>query len=550
MTLRINKEKKSITITNNLKMKNRILTILLLLVTMSANAQNTERLDSLDSPLSTIYTYLHYLQTESYDVNKAARTFKSDSKGRVDLALQLKQILDGKGLYVDISTLPAEVNFVDSLSKKKIYKIFPKELPLIYVQKYGNRWYFSSESAAAIPRLHKEIFPFGADLLVNIFPKFGHYKFLSLAVWQWTGGILILVIAFLFYKLISLIIRPLLNRVLATNIQKIIPDNEIVFKIARLLSIILVFIGIIRLLPILQLPIDLSQSVHKGLHIVKAVFFILLFLRIADLGVFYIKQIVSRTDSTLDDQLVPILRTTFNVIIIISGVIQVLTLLEVNVNALIAGVSIGGLAIALAAQETVKNLLGSLMIFTDKPFQIGDLIKVQGIIGTVEVVGFRSTRIRTLTNSLIAIPNGTIANEVIDNFGLRTYRKMDTSVGVTYDTSPDVIETFIDGIRKIIDRHPRALEDTFSVYFSKLSASSLDILINGSIDAKTWTEELQTKQDILLAVIRLASILDISFAFPSTSIYIEKEDTTTNKQHISAEEFLNALEEQFKKPVE
>lgn len=531
-------------------MKYNILTVLFLLVATSTYAQNAERLDSLDSPLSTIYTYLHYLQPESYNVERAARAFKQDSKKKEELALQLKQILDGKGLYVDISALPTESNFVDSLSKKKIYKIFPKELPLVYVQKYGNRWYFSSETAAAIPRLHKEIFPFGADLLVNIFPKFGHYKFLSLAVWQWTGGILIMVLAFFFYKLISWTIRPLLNKVLATNIQKIIPDNEIVFKIARLLSIILVFVGVIRLLPILQMPIDLSQAVYKGLHVVKSVFFILLFLRIADLVVFYIRQIVSRTDSTLDDQLVPILRTTFNVIIIISGVIQVLTLLEVNVNALIAGVSIGGLAIALAAQETVKNLLGSLMIFTDKPFQIGDLIKVQGITGTVEVVGFRSTRIRTLTHSLIAIPNGTIANEVIDNFGLRVYRKMDTSIGVTYDTNPDVIETFIDGIKQIIDKHPRAVKDTFAVYFSKLSASSLDILINGSIDAKTWTDELQTKQDILLAVIRLANILDISFAFPSTSIYMEKTDVSVPKKYTSVDEYLESLDEQFKETIE
>ncbi len=528
-------------------MKQYLLLFLFTILTINVFSQDKNRLDKLNSPYSTVYTHLYYLQPDFYDVEKAAKTLYKNPKNAKELAIQLKQILDGKGLYVELVDIPIDSNHVDSTTKKRIYKLFPDELPKIYVQKYGNRWYYASETIRAIPTLHKEIYPFGADLIVNLLPKFGQYVFLGLQIWQWLGAVLFIIIAFFAYKLMTLIIKPIIKKLLSTKVSKILPDNDFIFKIARLLSIILVFILLIRFLPILQLPIDLAQSVRTGLKIVETAFFIFLFLRIIDLAIYYVRELARKTESTLDNQLVPILHTTLNVIVVIGGVIQILTLLEVNVTALIAGVSIGGLAIALAAQDTVKNLLGSLMIFADKPFQIGDLIKVSGIVGTVEVVGFRSTRIRTSANSLVAIPNGTIANEVIDNLGLRMFRKMDVNIGITYQTTPETIETFIVGIRTIIEKHPNAKADTFQVHFTNLNASSLDIMINGMLDVKTWSEELETKQEILLAVIRLAGILNINFAFPSTSVYMEKMDTVSEKKYNSIEQLMADFEQQFEK---
>ncbi len=523
--------------------------LLLFLITIVANSifgQDKEKLNQLNSPYSTVYTHLYHLQSDSYDAVASAKTLSNNPKNGAELARKLKQILDGKGLFVELVDIPTDSNYVDSLTHKKVYKLFPNELPKIYVQKYGNRWLFSSETIKAIPILHKEIYPFGADLIVNLVPKFGQYVFLGLQLWQWIGAILLIVIAFFTYKLITLIVRPIINKLLSTNIHKIIPEKDIIFKIAKLLSIIIVFIGLIRFLPILQLPLNIAQSVRTGLKIVETVFFIFFFLRIIDLIIYYVRELTELTENTLDNQLVPILRTTLNVVVVIGGIIQILTLLEVNVTALIAGVSIGGLAIALAAQDTVKNLLGSLMIFADKPFQIGDLIKVNGIIGTVEVVGFRSTRLRTASNSLVAIPNGVIANEVIDNLGLRVYRKLDVIIGINYNTPPDVIETFLEGIKAIVNKHPLTKADSFEIHLSNLNISSLDIMINGLLDVKTWSTELKTKQEILLAVIRLASILNINFAFPSTSLYVEKVGNSSENKYNSIDDLMEDFEKQFK----
>ena len=140
-----------------------------------------------------------------------------------------------------------------------------------------------------------------------------------------------------------------------------------------------------------------------------------------------------------------------------------------------ATLSIGGLAFALAAQDTIKNFFGSLMIFVDKPFQVGQWITAPGIDGTVEEVGLRSTRIRTFSNSLIYVPNGKLADATIDNHGLRAYRRFSTQLAITYDTPPELIEVFVEGLRKIVLDHPTTWKDNFHIYMNDLNSHSLDI---------------------------------------------------------------------------
>jgi MscS family membrane protein len=511
---------------------------------LNVRGQEVDENFELKSPYSTVYTHLYNLQSGSYNPEIAKTAFGDN--GTEKMAIQLKQILDGQGLFVEMATLPVDSNYIDTLKIKNEFHLFSKEMPEIYVVKSKGKWYYSRETKAAIPRLHKKIYPFGANLLVDLFPKFGGNSFSGLKIWQWLGGLILLILAGLIYKLINIIIAPILRRILKTRFQKIIPDEELVWKVARLLSVLLVLQLLMKFSPILQLPFYISIAIIQGVKIVQTVFFIFLLLRAVDLMIHYLKKITDKTESTLDDQLIPIVRTALDVVVVIGGIIHILTLLEVNVTALIAGVSIGGLALALAAQDTVKNLIGSVMIFADKPFQIGELITVRDITGTVEVVGFRSTQIRTLGNSVVAIPNGILANEIVNNMALRMYRKFIITVGVTYQTTPDNLEQFINGIKMIIEKHPKTKKDGFEVVFNNMSASSLDILLNGNLEVFDWSEELKTKQEILLAIIRLAEVLNINFAFPSTSVYIEKTDIAkAEKRYKTVEELIENFEKQF-----
>lgn len=524
------------------KAMKRLLIILILFCVgnLSIKGQNLEENFELKSPYSTVYTHLYNLQSDSYNPNLAKTAFGDD--GTEKMAIQLKQILDGKGLFVDMTSLPIDSNYLDTVKKKNEFCLFPKVLPEVYVVKSQGKWYYSNETKAAITRLHQKIYPFGANLIIDLFPQFGGNSFLGIKIWQWLGSLILIVLAGLIYKLINLIIAPILRRILKTRFQKILPDEALVWKVARLLSVLLVLQLLIRFSPILQLPFYISIAIIQGIKIVQTVLFIFLLLRAVDLMIHYFKKITDKTESTLDNQLIPIVRTTLDVVVVIGGIIHILTLLEVNVTALIAGVSIGGLALALAAQDTVKNLIGSVMIFADKPFQIGNVIKVRDITGTVEVVGFRSTQIRTLENSVVVIPNGILANEIVNNMALRIYRKFVMTIGVTYQTQPDDLEAFINGIRLIIEKHPKTVKEGFDVAFSNMNLSSLDISLNGNLDVSNKAEESKAKQEILLAIIRLAEILNVNFAFPSTSVYLEKTDIAkTEKRFKTVEELLESL---------
>ncbi|MEZ4688586.1 MAG: mechanosensitive ion channel family protein, partial [Bacteroidia bacterium] len=229
-----------------------------------------------------------------------------------------------------------------------------------------------------------------------------------------------------------------------------------------------------------------------------------------------------RTDNKMDDQLVPLVRRILKMLVVAFGVIFILQNLNINVTALLAGVSIGGLALALAAQDTVKNFIGSISIFTDRPFQVGDFIETSGISGGVTEVGVRSTRITDGSGATISIPNGVLANATITNHGARSYRRYTTSITVTYSTEPGVIPEFVEAIREIINSHPLTIVDKTVVQFHQMSSSSLDIFIAVVFDTPAFDEHLKGRQEVLLAVMEKAKELGVDFAFPTTTVHLAK----------------------------
>ena len=522
-------------------LKNVLFTVLLFVFSFPIFAQN-----SLNSPYQTLSIFVENLQpNDKYKPYLASQAFPKTIPYSEQLSIQLKQVLDGKGLKIQMSQISRDENYMDTLSNENIYVIFPKELPEVYLEKDDstNQWLFSKTTIDEIPRLHKSVYPFGIDILINLIPQADHYTFLGLKIWQYIGIIILLLFGFLTHQLTTFIFRKGIDRVIKTRFKQFIPDPKLIFRIARLLSFVFIFWIIIKLLPILQFSVDTAVYIISAFRIMQTVFLVLLALRVIDLLVVYSERITSKTENTMDDQLLPLIKKAMYLIITISGIIYVLDLLQVNVTALIAGISIGGLALALAAQDTVKNLIGSLMIFIDRPFQIGDYIIVGDSNGTVEEVGFRSTRLRTPDHSIISIPNGKISNMVINNLGLRIYRRFRTDITMTYDTSPEQIEAFVNGIKQIIATYPSTRKEGYEVHFSSMSASSLDIMINAYLSVPTWSEELRAKHELLIQIMKLAKTLNIGFAFPSTSVYIE--NLNKSKTTISDEELEDRLKNFF-----
>jgi len=229
----------------------------------------------------------------------------------------------------------------------------------------------------------------------------------------------------------------------------------------------------------------------------------------------------SRAGRMFDEPLRRLITRSIRIFILILSLLTIAQANDINVASIIAGLGVGGLAVALAAKDTLANFFGSVMIMLDKPFRVGDWVKVGDQEGTVEDIGFRSTRIRTFYNSLISVPSSTLAMNSIDNLGARTYRREVITIGVTYDTPPEKIEAFCEAIKNIILANPNTRKDYFHIVFNDFGASSLDLMLYFFVKTPDWSRELVERHNVLLEVLRAAKELGVEFAFPTQTVHID-----------------------------
>lgn len=230
----------------------------------------------------------------------------------------------------------------------------------------------------------------------------------------------------------------------------------------------------------------------------------------------------SLTESRMDDQLVLFTREVAKVILSLIGIFSAIAIgFNLDVVSLVTGLGIGGLAFALAAKETLENLLGSFTIFLDKPFKVGDQIRVSGVEGMVESVGIRTTRLRSLDKSLVILPNKKMIDAELVNEDERALRRVRFTIGLTYNSRPEQLQVVTAEIRKLLHSHPQIGEKVV-VHFRNFSASSLDILVQYFIMNPEYEKFLEVNEDVNLKIMKIVEDSGCAFAFPSTSLYIEK----------------------------
>ena len=248
--------------------------------------------------------------------------------------------------------------------------------------------------------------------------------------------------------------------------------------------------------------------------------------RIIDVVEHFLTKFTSKTKTQLDDQLVPLIRKSLRVFtVIVLALFIAQNIFGLNISAMVAGLGIGGLAIALAAKDTLSNLFGSVTIFADRPFQFGDRIKVQGYDGMVEEVGFRSTRIRTLQGHQVVVPNSVIANEPIENVGRRPYIKRVLDVTVTYDTPPEKLNRGVEIIREMLAARSESFPADFPprVYFSDFNADSLNIVVYYWFTPPEWWEYLEFNHSFNMELLERFNAEKIEFAFPTQTLYVKQD---------------------------
>lgn len=232
-------------------------------------------------------------------------------------------------------------------------------------------------------------------------------------------------------------------------------------------------------------------------------------------------RLVTMTGLTLDKELMPFVRTGLKIIIIAMTLVIIIQEWGYNVSGLVAGLGLGGLAFSLAAQDTVSNLFGFSTIVTDRPFVVGEYIVTPDVEGIVERVGVRSTKIRTLDQSLIIVPNNTLANSVVTNWSRLSYRRYNFTIGITYDATSQQMRDLLTRIRGMLESRATVQQDSIVVRFTEFASSSLDILVRCNVNISDWGEWVGEREEINLAIMDIVADMGLSMAFPSRSLYIE-----------------------------
>jgi len=351
----------------------------------------------------------------------------------------------------------------------------------------------------------------------------------SVENYLWAAGIIL--VALVFKRLISKKLGQVVFKIFKRNKGDGFLNLDQFFDLMiKPIELLIVFVGLAFAVKMLHFPggegddVDIERLVNITLQICLVVSVTWSILRLIDFIGLVLMQQAAKTDTTTDDQIIQFVKEALKIFTYIFAFLFTLgAVFQLNIGAMVAGLGIGGLAIALAAQDTLQNVIASFIIFFDKPFVVGDYIKVEGISGVVEKIGFRSTRIRTLEKSFLTIPNNMLISNVLDNMSLRTFRRSKFQVGLTYDTAIDQIKAIVKDVQAYIDEHEKTNQDGL-VRFEEFGDSSLNLTILLYVDTQNYDEYMMVVEDINFRIMEIVKEHGSDFAFPSTTVYLHKEN--------------------------
>jgi len=341
---------------------------------------------------------------------------------------------------------------------------------------------------------------------------------------QWMNAILalgILLSTLILKKIFDVFIsKKLLSLTKKTSFRY---DDEFINAINPPISALFFVAGLFAATQVLQLPetpLNIAKFVVETLKIsIAAIVTWAAYRQIDILALFVAEKVDASEDEAIRLHFLPLIRKTLKSFVIVIGALLVVQNLGYSIGSLLTGLGLGGLAVALAAQESLSNFFGSVVILTDRSFKLGDWIQIGETDGIVEDLGLRSTKLRTWANSLVTIPNKVFANERIENWTAMNKRRVSMKMGLTYDSSPEAIQKMVIEIETLLKNHPAIDPDLIIVSFTDFSDSSLDLTLLYFTRTTALKEYLQIKQEINLKIMKISESLGLSFAFPSRTLY-------------------------------
>jgi MscS family membrane protein len=510
---------------------------------------DTRLKNELSSPRRTMQTFLLAVKenrwndaSDCLDFSGMALTEDARSRGGSELAFKLKHTID-RMMMVDLQKIPDQVDApqpyrladqADAMNEADAV-----DAGLISIARSSDGlWRFSSETINEIEILFtrwksrdkivglklnaNSQMPFSM-WLEQRYPESRRQTHFLFPDYQWINILIVIFVGFV----ADLLTRGLLRRLTAAWFKfrrgEEPPEQKRLWRPVGLFVQAVVWYSGTMLIGLPHWAQIFLLAVLKAFAVLAAVWTAFHFI---ELLTKIMKRKAESTETKFDDLLVPLVAKTLKIFAVCIGVMVCAEAFHWRITGLLAGVGIGGMALALASQDAVSNIFGSVTVLLDRPFEVGDWIVTGDIEGTVETVGFRSTRVRTFYNSLVTVPNSQLTTAVVDNLGKRRYRRIKTMIGLQYDTTPEQIDTFCEGVRELLRRHPYTRKDYYHVYLNQFSGSSLDILLYCFLECPDWSVELRERHRLFVDILKLADQLGVSFAFPTRTLHMFQEDAS------------------------
>jgi MscS family membrane protein len=479
-----------------------------------------------DSPRASLAAYFALCRSGRFD--EAARYLSIDAAEAArgpELARELKAVLD-RHLWVDLDSvspvstgqsgdgLPRSTDQIGTLPGPG-----GRDEPVRMVRVQddaGARWVFSRGTVAriddwyrALPgRWIREHLP---EVLLRPGPR-------EILLWQWIALPFAGLLAWVVGRVLAAVILAVLSRAAART--DTLWDDAIVARLRGPVAVAGAIAVAYGLLPWLDLTPPAHALLHEVLDAAVVVTVFWAMWRAVDVAGQAASQSSWGRDSASARSLLSIGMRAGKVAVAALGVVAGLAQLGYPVASLVAGLGLGGLAFALAAQKTVENLFGSVSLAVDQPFRVGDFVKVEDFVGTVEAIGLRSTHIRTLDRTVVSIPNGRLADMRLESFTARDRMRLACTIGLEYGTRLAQMRAVLQGLERVLREHPKIWPDAVVVRFKEFAASSLDVEVMAWFQTSEWSEFQLIRQEVLLQFMDVVESAGASFAFPTQTVHV------------------------------
>jgi MscS family membrane protein len=473
------------------------------------------RIDAPDSPRAAVSEYLGLARRGRYEDAARYLWLASDQEARgPELARKLKAVLE-RHLWVDVEKLSPvpEGDVSDGLAENTDSIGSIQGQPVLLVRTPGAAapaWKLAPSTVSRIDRWYGElsdrwIRDHVPDVLLRPGPR-------QLLWWQWLAMPILLLLAWMAARPLTAVTSGILGRITTRTPQSW--DDDLLKRLRAPIAFAWMLAVLVVLLPWLGLYPPAQAFARSVLRAAGLVTFFWALWRAVDSIGHVVGLAPWVVESATARALLALGVRAGKVVVLAVGIVSALSVLGYPVAGLIAGLGVGGLAVALAAQKTVENVFGSISLAIDQPFRVGDFVKVDDVSGTVEAIGLRSTRFRTLDRTMVTIPNGKLADMKVESFAPRDRFRLACTVALAYGTTPDQVRDVVEQAERFLRGHEKVWPEGITVRLKDLATQSLEVEVAAWFETTDWPEFQKIRQDVLLRLVEIVERAGTSFAYP------------------------------------